>query len=389
MINPLLAQLTHQSFPQLADALRVSISAINREWDAAVRQALPQLNILTFDELKDSIPKILASVADALASSDPQEIEKLVHDAPWQGLTRFHQHYTLTEIMQEDRLLRGVVVVHVEGRLGRQMSVPEAAALHATVDVMLQRAVVALVDEQKAELRVRAEREMKYLSFLSHDLNNNLGGITLMLDLIRQQLLAKPDCSEATEQIDSAQKSIRNTIDGMRRLLDHERLRQGGAEPTVAVVDLHTIASHIVRQYERDAAAKGVAMEVRIEPGTVVRTDPELVTLVLQNLVVNAVKYSSKGTVRVDAQKRGKGNTTRWVLSVSDEGPGIAPEQLEIIFKAFRRGEVHGQEGVGLGLAIASEAAKLLNAELTVKSEVGRGSVFRLSLPGLQETPSN
>ena len=389
MINPLLAQLTHQSFPQLADALRVSISAINREWDAAVRQALPRLNILTFDELKDSIPKILASVADALASSDPQEIEKLVHDAPWQGLTRFRQHYTLTEIMQEDRLLRGVIVVHVEGRLGRQMSVPEAAALHATVDVMLQRAVVALVDEQKAELRVRAEREMKYLSFLSHDLNNNLGGVTLMLDLIRQQLLAKPDCSEATEQIDSAQKSIRNTIDGMRRLLDHERLRQGGAEATVAVVDLHTIASHIVRQYERDAAAKGVAMEVRIEPGTVVRTDPELVTLVLQNLVVNAVKYSSKGTVRVDAQKRGKGNTTRWVLSVSDEGPGIAPEQLEIIFKAFRRGEVHGQEGVGLGLAIASEAAKLLNAELTVKSEVGRGSVFRLSLPGLQESQSN
>ena len=149
MINPLLAQLTHQSFPQLADALRVSISAINREWDAAVRQALPQLNILTFDELKDSIPKILASVADALASSDPQEIEKLVHDAPWQGLTRFHQHYTLTEIMQEDRLLRGVVVVHIEARLGRQMNVPEAAALHAT-------AIPHPADRCTARARLRA-----------------------------------------------------------------------------------------------------------------------------------------------------------------------------------------------------------------------------------------
>ena len=93
--------------------------------------------------------------------------------------------------------------------------------------------------------------------------------------------------------------------------------------------------------------------------------------------------------MQVDVEKRGKGNTTRWVLSVSDEGPGIAPEQLQIIFKAFRRGEAHGQEGVGLGLAIASEAAKLLDAELTVKSEVGRGSVFRLSLPGLQESQSN
>ena len=70
-----------------------------------------------------------------------------------------------------------------------------------------------------------------------------------------------------------------------------------------------------------------------------------------------------------------------WVLSVSDEGPGIAPEHLRNIFEAFRRGEMHGQSGVGLGLAIASRAAKLLGAELTVESKLGVGSTFRLAFP--------
>ena len=69
------------------------------------------------------------------------------------------------------------------------------------------------------------------------------------------------------------------------------------------------------------------------------------------------------------------------VLTVSDEGPGIAPKNLKAIFEAFRRGHTHGEDGVGLGLAVASQAAKRLGAELTVASKVGEGSTFRLALP--------
>ena len=380
MINPLVAQLTHQSLPELADALRVSVGAIHREWDAAVRQALPQLDVLTFNELKDSIPKILASIADALASPDPQQIQKLVEDAPVQGLTRFHQNYTVTEIMQEDRLLRALIVLHVEGRLGRQMNAPEAAALHATVDVMLQRAVVALVDQQKAQLRDAAERELKYLSFLSHDLNNNLSSITLRLNLLKRQLAAS---AESAHMLDEAQQSIRDTTEGMRRLLDHERLRKGGGTPNVRRVDLHAFVANLAQQFRREAEAKGLRVEAHAEPDAIALTDPELITLVARNVVGNAVKYG-RGTVQVRAEKRddaGGGGGRRWSLSVSDEGPGIPPDKLGTIFEAFRRGEVHGQEGVGLGLAIAAQAAKLLGAELTVESKLGVGSTFRLTFP--------
>ena len=71
----------------------------------------------------------------------------------------------------------------------------------------------------------------------------------------------------------------------------------------------------------------------------------------------------------------------RSVIWVSDDGYGIAPEKIGHIFEAFKRGEIHGQEGLGLGLAIASQAATLLGAHLTVESKPGVGTSFRLTLP--------
>jgi signal transduction histidine kinase len=148
-------------------------------------------------------------------------------------------------------------------------------------------------------------------------------------------------------------------------------------------VDLHELASALARQFERAAEQKGLVLAVEGEPGAIAVTDPDLLALVLRNLIGNAIKYARTGAVRVAVEPRPGEGATAWAVSVADQGPGIGPEHLGRIFEAFRRGEVFGQEGVGLGLAIASQAAKLLGAELTVESQVGRGSTFRLSLgPG-------
>ena len=70
-----------------------------------------------------------------------------------------------------------------------------------------------------------------------------------------------------------------------------------------------------------------------------------------------------------------------WRVAVSDQGPGIAPDRVAQLFNAFSRGETHGQPGVGLGLTIASQAARLLGGELVVDSQVGKGSTFSFQLP--------
>ena len=124
-MNPLVAQLTHRPFPEVAEIIRTGADQITREWDVAVRQAMPQMRHLTFDELKDSTPQILTAIAQALASDDPDLIRELVSRAPLQGLSRFRLNFDVVEVMQEDRLLRAITVLHVEARLGRRMEIPE------------------------------------------------------------------------------------------------------------------------------------------------------------------------------------------------------------------------------------------------------------------------
>jgi len=377
-MNPLLLQLTHAPFEDVAGALRSGINQITIEWVAAIRHAMPQMEHLTFDELKDSTPEILHAIADALASDDPDLIGELMKCAPAQGLSRFRLHFDVVEVMQEDRLLRSITVYNVETTLGRRMHAPESAALHTAIDVMLQRSVVALVEKQKSQLRAAAETELKFLSYLSHDMNNNLNAVTMALYSLEARLKLTGGHEELGQSLSLAQRTIHSTTTGMRHMLEHERLRTAGKTAKRSAVDLHSVAITVANQLSQAAVVKGLRLSVKIEPGATIDSDAELLSIVLQNLVGNGIKFSQRGAVRIGCDMNAE--TGACELWVSDEGPGIAPENLGHIFEAFRRGETYGEDGLGLGLAVASQAAKLLGAKLTVQSRLGVGSTFRLAL---------
>ena len=184
------------------------------------------------------------------------------------------------------------------------------------------------------------------------------------------------------EDVESIQKSIMQTIGGMDRLLQAERLRKEAVEPKWEPLDLKLALSEITARLSHEAKGKGLVLTVDVPEGAEARTDRELITLVMQNLLGNAIKYSARGTVRVTAKSlvNEDGINHGWILAVSDEGPGIAPENLSRLFDAFSRGDTHGQAGLGLGLSIASQASELLGAKLEVESKLGVGSTFRLLL---------
>jgi CheY-like chemotaxis protein/anti-sigma regulatory factor (Ser/Thr protein kinase) len=108
-----------------------------------------------------------------------------------------------------------------------------------------------------------------------------------------------------------------------------------------------------------------------------VRTDPQLLRRVLQNFLANAVHYTERGRVLLGVRR--DGDSLR--VEVHDTGAGIAPEQQEAIFEEFRRGDGAPGQGLGLGLAIADRIAQLLDVPLTLRSRVGVGTVFALTLP--------
>ena len=378
------------AFPEQAQALRSRIEPIIALWIERVRQALPSVRDLSDTQLRDDLPAILEGLAEFLAGKNGVN-SKLVHASPEQGLKRFSQNYDMRTLMHEDRLLRGVIAEQLEAQLARRMTQPEAIRLHEGIDIMLQQAVVAFADQQTARLRAGAESELKYLSFLSHDLNNNLGAVTLFLQLLRQRLGTLPEFAEDVATLDQAQETILKTIGGMGRLLQSERLRKQGVQVTPAPVNLHRLTSNILQTMLRQAEQKGLRLTVDCPPDAVLHSDGELLTLALQNLLGNGIKYSSKGTVRISCKQSGDGDgdARPWTVTVIDEGPGIAREHLERIFQAFARGEAYGQSRVGLGLAIASQAAKLLGGELTVESALGIGSKFRLTLPPQSDLARN
>ncbi len=367
-----------EPLPELAAALRLGVEGIIGTWEERVRRLLPTVANLNSNDLRDNLQNILAGLADAMGASDPTQARTLAKESPSQGLTRFRQHYDISDLMTEDRLLRQVVLENTDAGLRRRTTLIEDVELNIGLDEMLQHSVIAFVNQQKGELRAAAEAELKYLSFLSHDLNNNLSSVTLYLQILRQQLETSTGSgTEAMATVDSIQQSILQTVGGMGRLLQAERLRKQGIEVKPGPVQLDILVSSVTRQFLHMAKMKTLNLSVEVTPDAIVDSDSELIALVLQNLIGNAVKYSSSGTIRIGSILR----DGQWVLCVSDQGQGIANEQLDRIFEAFRRGEGHSQDGVGLGLAIASQATKLLGGELLVESEIGEGTTFQLLLP--------
>lgn len=381
-IPELADQLSHRPFPEMANSIRTRSDAILKAWRALTIIALPHVDELTIKQFEDSIAVILGVVADSLESDDVKKVRAVLKEAPAHGLDRFMQDYELGDLFTENRILRGVISDEVEQELGRQPAVGESASLHAIIDVIFHQGALALVEKQKEALRLAAEAELKFLSFLSHDLNNNFLVISTSLEVIRRQLTQVPELAESVEMVRAAQNTIRHTTEGMRRLLKHEQLRRSKAPPRTRMVSLREEVEMLVKPLVVDAEATGLRLEVAVDPEAEVETDPDLLSIVLQNLITNAVKHSGRGTVRIDGGRKGDGDDDeRCRISIADEGPGISKVNLEHIFEAFERGNALGTPGVGLGLAIATQAANLLNAKIEVESKVGVGSTFHLILP--------
>jgi len=381
VVNPTTDLLEHRSFPDLAAALRERSGAIIERWEQAVRRLLPGVDELTFAQVRDHIPQVLSQMAEALAADRPDAAEELRARSRSHGMIRFQQHFNVRELMIEYRVLRRVIVEEVHFAAGDRLTVGDIVVLDMGVDTALQQGLLTFIDHQREQIQAATEVESKYLRFLSHDLRNNLNQVVLVFELLSQRLLGLPEFAEDLTDISSAHHTIMNTITGMDALLQAERLRKGAVKPKADPVHLLEAMTEIIRQSMAQARQKGLELLCDCPPDAVINSDRDLIALVLQNLVGNAIKYSSKGTVRASAEQAAESVGGGWVISIADEGPGIATDSTQQIFQAFARGQTHGQPGVGLGLTIASEAAKVLGARLNVESQLGMGSTFRLILP--------
>ena len=243
-------------------------------------------------------------------------------------------------------------------------------------EIAALRSAQAELERAKEAAESANAAKTRYLVAISHEIRSPLNAIYGYAQLLEREDAIPP--LEAGGVIRRSAEHLTNLVEG---LLDISRIESGVLKVRQDVVRLPALLDHVVDMFRMQAAAKGLWLEYKTEGRlpAFVRADEKRLRQILINMLSNAINYTHKGGVTLSVRYRSQ----MAFVDVIDTGIGIAPEDIERIFEPFERGsssDAAMQPGLGLGLAITRVLARILGGEVTVSSEVGRGSIFQLQM---------
>jgi signal transduction histidine kinase len=233
---------------------------------------------------------------------------------------------------------------------------------------------------RRLQEREKAQRE--FITNLSHEFRTPLsvvhGYVSLILD---RAFGAFPQ--SADEPLRAIEKNVRGLGSIIENVVAHARLEAGADEVMIGCVDIGPLAYEMERLGRRLIDHKPITLSVRVDHDLpIVQSDGPKLRMILQNLLANAAKFTNEGEIEMAVVRRGQDID----ITVRDTGIGIAAEHLPAVFEPFR--QVDGSStrrhgGLGIGLAVARQYARLIGGDLTAESALGVGSTFTLALPGV------
>jgi len=237
-----------------------------------------------------------------------------------------------------------------------------------------------IVEERTRELREANRLKDQFMAMLSHELRSPLGAIRMWASLLRS---GKLDAERTARAIEAIERSAITQGQLVEDLLDVSRITAGKLVLDARPIDLAAVAEAAVDAVRTDAEAKQVRLEQVFELGEGrIQGDPARLQQVVWNLLANAVKFSPRGGRVLLRLARADGQA---IISVRDEGEGIAAEFLPHIFEPFRQADgtsTRAYGGLGLGLAIVHDVVELHRGTIEVESKgKGQGATFTVKLP--------
>jgi Na+/proline symporter/CheY-like chemotaxis protein/nitrogen-specific signal transduction histidine kinase len=315
------------------------------------------------DRVRDGEPALLASFLaldkpfQLVLSGGERIIEVRSNAMPDKGLVT-----TYTDITQ--RVAADMALLQANETL-------EARVAERTAELMR-------VNREVAEARAAAEEanngKTRFFAAAGHDILQPLNAARLYSSSLVERL-GTSENSQLVQNIDSSLESVEAILGAV---LDISRLDTGAMKARLQAVPLGDFLKRIETDFAPVAKASGLRLTVM--PSTLsVRTDPNLLRRLVQNLVSNAVKYTPKGRVLVGVRRRG----AQAVIEVIDTGIGIPASKFRTVFKEFARLEEGARtaSGLGLGLSIVDRISRVLHHGVDLQSAPGKGTRFRVTLP--------
>lgn len=227
-----------------------------------------------------------------------------------------------------------------------------------------------LQEARQAVLKAERDRA-SFVAAAGHDLRQPLQAISLFVTSLNQRVVDE-DTKALVGKIAQSSYAMRRMING---LLDVAKLDAGLVSADQIDLPLNETFLALTAEFDSQAQAKGLTLV--IEPtDAVVHTDPLLLESILRNLLANAINYTSHGQVGMSARTSGR----RVLITVRDTGPGIAADEVDLVFRDFYRVSGSAGGGLGLGLGIVQRLSKLIYAQIAVDSTVGLGTRFTVAV---------
>jgi signal transduction histidine kinase/CheY-like chemotaxis protein len=284
--------------------------------------------------------------------------------------------------LEKDALLRARdrLLSSLEQRVEERTAALQSSNAQLTVEIAERRRA------EEAERRARGEAERanaaksKFLATASHDLRQPFQAMRLFHHIL-QSRLADHATSEIATRLGEAMQAGEELLNA---LLDISTLEAGTVEPRVSDFPIQPMLTRLAQEFEAQAAAKG--LDFRMVPSSaVVRSDPVLLERMARNLLNNALRYTQRGGILLGCRRL----TGRLNLVVVDTGIGIPGEKQQAVFEDFFQignPERDRSQGLGLGLPIVARMARLLDHPISVRSMLGSGSAFSISVPFVQSS---
>ncbi len=229
------------------------------------------------------------------------------------------------------------------------------------------------------------EERTEFISVVSHELRTpiaiaegNIGNALFITD-------KTGDLKAVKEALKQAHDQVMFLSDMINDLSTLSRAERGTLQLEVEPINVHELISGLERNYTSQSEAKGLKFSVRLDPALELLYSSKLYTReVLQNFITNAIKYTEKGSITVQAKPLGDSVE----FSVIDTGIGISKSDQELVWDKFFRSEdyrTRQNNGTGLGLYVTMKLARLIHADIQLKSELNKGSTFYITVPNIHE----